>query len=106
MKKILKVITILFIILIIGFGGKFILDSKSKSANNDIQNKENDADISNQEEEPQKEEKKEEEINYLTLDVNDVKIPIVILIIPCLFQHLNLMNKLSGLRNQDLLQCY
>lgn len=82
MKKILKVITILFIILIIGFGWKFILDSKSQSANNDIQNKENDADISNQEEEPQKEEikeeeKKEEEINYLTLDVNDVKIPIL-----------------------------
>ncbi|WP_291651816.1 polysaccharide deacetylase family protein [Clostridium sp.] len=77
MKKTLKLIAILFIILIIGFGGKFILDSRAQPTNTDIPSKESDIDISNKEDESQKENVKEEEINYLTLDVNEVKIPIL-----------------------------
>lgn len=82
MKKTLKIITIVFIALIIAFGGKTVLDSRVQSVNNQVENEDTDENIPNQENELQNEEnrveeKKEEKINYLTLDVSEVKIPIL-----------------------------
>ena len=76
MKKIFRILTILILILTIAFGGKLIKESKLSNVNNEnITNEENE--VQKQEEIQEQEEKKEDKVNYLTLDVNEVKIPIL-----------------------------
>lgn len=67
-------------------GGKFVIEGKLNKVNNGLNNTEletkqnNNGDIENEESEPlnkEKETQEEEEVNYLTLDVNEVKIPIL-----------------------------
>lgn len=82
MRKVLRIVVALLMILLIGFGGKLIIDSLSQSTNNEVNRKNDDVNVSTQESESQKEgtkeeEKKEEKINYLTLGVNEVRIPIL-----------------------------
>lgn len=97
MRKIFKKLTILMLLLIIVLGVKFIIDKKMNEINNEVitvnagvytvnsgtnpssNNVENEEiKIANGEKEIQdKEEKTEEEVNYINLDVNEVRIPIL-----------------------------
>lgn len=82
MGKVLRIVVALLMILLIGFGGKLIIDTLSQSTNNEVNRKNDDVNVSTQESESQKEgtkeeKKKEEKINYLTLGVNEVRIPIL-----------------------------
>lgn len=91
MRKIFKILIIIIIILIIVLGGKFVIEGKLNKVNNGLNNSEletkqsNNKDIENEEneeseplnKEKEKETQEKEEVNYLTLDVNEVKIPIL-----------------------------
>lgn len=97
MRRISKILTISILALIIALGGKFITEKKLNEANgkstivnagvytvnsgtnqnSDKETEDEETKIQNEEKEIQEEEKKEDEVNYLTLDVNEVRIPIL-----------------------------
>jgi peptidoglycan/xylan/chitin deacetylase (PgdA/CDA1 family) len=79
MKKIFKTSTILILILIVALGGKFITERKLNKINNEETKIVNEKveDLNEGKESQEEEEKKEDKVNYLTLDVNEVKIPIL-----------------------------
>ncbi len=85
MKNIFKIISALIIVLVIIFGGKYIIENYFKNSGKEVQNEKDDK-ISeiNKEEESEKEQNeeikendKEDKTNYLTLNINDVRIPIL-----------------------------
>lgn len=85
MKNIFKIISALIIVLVIIFGGKYIIENYFKNSGKEVQNGKDDK-ISeiNKEEESEKEQNeeikendKEDKTNYLTLNINDVRIPIL-----------------------------
>jgi peptidoglycan/xylan/chitin deacetylase (PgdA/CDA1 family) len=81
MKKIMKLTTALVVILVIGFGVSFIKKYKFSADNNTVSVEKNNKD-SNEEtkkniEEENTKTKEKDKINYVNLNVNDVRIPIL-----------------------------
>ncbi|WP_411170201.1 polysaccharide deacetylase family protein [Clostridium sp. MB05] len=81
MKKIMKLTTALVVILVIGFGILFIKNYKFSADNNTVSVEKNNKD-SNEETKKNIEEKntkieEKDKINYVNLNVNDVRIPIL-----------------------------
>lgn len=85
MKNIFKIISALIIVLVIIFGGKYIIENYFERSSKEAQGeKDNQVSEINKEDEPEKEQNeeikendKEDKTNYLTLNINDVKIPIL-----------------------------
>lgn len=85
MKNIFKIISALIIVLVIIFGGKYIIENYFEKSSKEVQGeKDNEASEINKEDELEKKQNeeingsnKEDKTNYLTLNINDVKIPIL-----------------------------